>query len=163
MPGQTPAGGETRCPSCMRTDNTHRHGSISLPPAPQSVAGIINSLGGCETRQPEAEAQSCWRGKDAQVVGALPSAQAETQTPPPTQKYPHVHSPSPLHPPKGQEAPCVSRKTISTCHSAYSDIHVSLLPQVHETTLTQPLWQLPPSPPNRGSVEWTPLEQPGIA
>ena len=59
-------------PPRVRADNTHRHGGISLPPAPQWGSGIIHSLGGCETKQPEAKAESHGQGKDAQV-------QAETQ------------------------------------------------------------------------------------
>ena len=54
-------------PPRTRTSNTHRNSGISLPLAPQWHSGIVNSLGGCETRQPEAEAQSC---KDAQAFGA---------------------------------------------------------------------------------------------
>ena len=46
----------TQCPeppTCPeRARHTHRHGGISLPPAPWWGSGIVNSLGGCETRQP---------------------------------------------------------------------------------------------------------------
>ena len=36
----------------MRAADTHRHGGISLPPAPWWGSGVGNSLEGCETRQP---------------------------------------------------------------------------------------------------------------
>ena len=35
-----------------RAQRMHRHGGISLSPAPWWALGIISSLGGCETRQP---------------------------------------------------------------------------------------------------------------
>ena len=46
----------TQCPepptSPERARHTHRHRGISLPPAPWWGSGIVNSLGGSETRQP---------------------------------------------------------------------------------------------------------------
>ena len=40
-------------PTCPeRARHTHKHGGISLPPAPWWGSGNVNSLEGCETRQP---------------------------------------------------------------------------------------------------------------
>ena len=62
-------------------------GPFSIDPADRDAppftwwgSGIVNSLGGCETRQPEAETLSRRPIKDAQAVGPSPSVQAE---PPP--------------------------------------------------------------------------------
>ena len=65
-------------PPTRSTDNAHRHGGISLPPAPRWGSGIVSILHGCETRQPDAQS----RGKGGHALGPLPSAQAETQAPP---------------------------------------------------------------------------------
>ena len=55
------------CPE--RARHTHRHGGISLPPAPWWGSGIVNSLGGCETG-----------GLCDQTAGVGPSCAGEGRT-----------------------------------------------------------------------------------
>ena len=61
--GQAPTQGVTRGaahphPNGACASDTHRHGSISLSPAPWRGSGIVSSLGGCETRQRNVGTQS---------------------------------------------------------------------------------------------------------
>ena len=65
----------------MSADNTHRHSSISLPPAPRWGSGIVNS-----TRQPEAEAQLRQQGKHARVDGLWDPHVLGTLRPNPSQR-----------------------------------------------------------------------------
>ena len=68
-----------------RAADTHRHGSIFLPPAPWWGSGVINSLEGCETRQPGWDPVVPVR-EGCTDRGDLPLVRATTQpkpTPPP--------------------------------------------------------------------------------
>ena len=86
VPPLRPAGpgADHRCdPACPPPTgpcaaDTHRHGGISLSPAPWQGSGVVSSVGGCETRQPKWDPVEPVRYGHA-GSGALPLARAGTE------------------------------------------------------------------------------------